>query len=152
MKASRFDIWRTWLILAAAGTAVFGVAMTLTSSTVVFDAFNQRIDPVFWQGDPIPPAAVAFRQWIYATWGATIAGLGSLVSLVAHFAFRRHQVWVRNSLAAVLATWYALDTGASLAWGVSFNVAFNTAILLVLGLPLLFTWRAFGSAMETPTA
>ncbi len=147
-----FRFWRGWLIVAAVGMALFGLMMTLASSTPAFEPFNQRIDPVFWHGDPVPPAAVAFRNWIYATWGATIAGLGLLVSLVAHVAFERHQVRVRNSLAAVLITWYALDTGASLAWGVSFNVAFNTAVLAVLALPLVFVWREFspasGAAMD----
>lgn len=147
-----FRFWRAWLVIAAAGMALFGTLMTLTSATSAFEAFNQRIDPVFWQGSAMPPAAIAFRSWIYATWGATVAGLGLLVALVARYAFDRSNVWVRNSLAAVLTTWYLLDTGASLAWGVGFNAAFNTAVLAILALPLIFTWRTFSNASGGPQA
>jgi len=149
MSASGFRFWRIWLVTAAAGMTAFGVFMALASSTSVFEAFNQRIDPVFWGAAKLPPAAIEFRGWIYATWGATVAGLGLLVAMVAHHAYARREAWSRNSLAAVLITWYLLDTGASLAWGVTFNAAFNTAVALVLGLPLGLTWRAFFSDQET---
>lgn len=148
----RFRFWRGWLMAAAGAMAMFGVCMTLFSATNAFSAFNQQIDPAFWHGAQMPAAAVAFRHWVYAVWGAVVAGLGLLVALVARSAFNPRAVWVRNSLAACLLVWYALDTGASLAWGVTFNAAFNTIVLLFLAAPLAFTWRSFEPDSASPSA
>jgi hypothetical protein len=139
----RFQFWRSWLVVAAGAMAVFGMAMTLLSASDGFAVFNARIDPIFWNGAQPPASAIAFRTWAYAVWGATVTALGLLVALVARSAFNPKSAWVRDSLALCLIVWYALDTGASLAWGVTFNAAFNTVVLLALAAPLAFTWTAF---------
>jgi hypothetical protein len=147
---SRFGFWQAWLVAVSSAMAVFGIFMALFGATPLFNAFNQQIDPGFW-GSAAPPASfVAFRSWIYAVWGATVASLGLLVALVAYSAFHTRATWVRNSLTACLVVWYALDTGASLAWGVTFNAVFNTVVLFFLAAPLAMTWRRFAESPGVP--
>ena len=84
---------------------------------------------------------MAFRSWVYGVWGATVAGWGILVAFIAMFPFKQRQRWAWNALLAAIGTWYLLDTGISLYFGVTFNALFNTLLLALAGLPLFMTRR-----------
>ncbi len=117
--------------------------MALLSSTPLFDLFNDQIDPVFWGGRDLPTPALTFRTWVYGAWGATVAGWGLTLAFLAQHPFRRKERWARNALLVGLSLWYLLDTGFSLLFGVYFNALFNTLLILLAGLPLGVTWKAF---------
>ncbi len=138
-----FSFWQRWLLVVSLIIIAFGVALALLNGTVVFALFNSQIDPVFWGAAGIPADTARFQQWIYGVLGAMMAGWGVFLAFIAHYPFKMKEKWARNCMAAGLLLWYVLDTGISLYFGVYFNALFNT-VLLVLGLvPLLFTWKQF---------
>ena len=144
-EAKSFLFWQRWLVGVGGLVAAFGVFMALLNGTPLFALFNDQIDPVFWDGQAVPAAGLAFRGWVYGAWGATVAGWGVLVAFLALYPFKQRERWAWNALVAALGLWYLLDTGVSLYGGVIFNAVFNTLLLVLAGLPLFFTRRAFQS-------
>jgi hypothetical protein len=131
------SFWQRWLMVLGVLITVFGVAMALFNATPVFGLFNSRIDPVFWGGSGAPAQAVAFRGWVYGAWGATVAGWGLLMVFVANHAIRARARWAWTGLTAAISLWYLFDTGMSAAYGVWFNVLFNSVILILAAVPLV---------------
>ncbi len=105
--------------------------------------FNNNIDPYFWNDTMLPENAIKFQAWIYGVLGTVIAGWGTLIAFWAHHPFKTREIWAWNGLASATAIWYISDTAISIIYGVMFNIFFNTIILLLLGLPLIFTKKAF---------
>lgn len=138
-----FSFWQRWLFVVGIGVSVFGVLMVFFSGTPLFDLFNRQIDPAFWGTNAVDNAARQFQHWLYGAWGATIAGWGIILTYIAHFPFVKRERWARNGLVFGLVVWFVLDTSLSLFYKVYFNAAFNTALLIVIGLPVLVTWNEF---------
>ena len=143
----RFEFWQRWLLVGCILTALFGLGMALLSATPLFDVFNDLIDPVFWGDSTLPAEAIQFRGWAYALLGATMLGWGITLAYLAHVPFRRRERWAWWAVALGMGSWYVIDTSASLAFGVTFNALFNTALLVLIGgLPLIFTYREMRGA------
>jgi hypothetical protein len=139
-----FLFWQRWLLIVGVGVTLFGVFMALSNSTPLFSSFNDQIDPVFWASqDPSTPT-LRFRAWVYGVWGATVAGWGLTLTFLALHPFKRRERWARNAMFYGLSLWYLLDTGLSICFGVYFNALFNTLLIVLAGLPLIFTWGEFG--------
>jgi len=139
-----FNLWRIWLFLTCLALTAFGLALALNIQGGVFDFFMGRIDPLFWGAAGPPVGAVEFQRWIYGAWGATVAGWGLMMALLAWVPFGRREAWARNTLAVSVALWFVVDTIHSIAHGVWINVALDIVILVLLGLPVVMTWRRFG--------
>ncbi len=86
---------------------------------------------------------LGFQHWIYGVWGATIAGWGVFLTFISYFPFRNKEKWAWNCLSLGLLVWFVLDTSISLFYSVYFNAAFNTALLILAGLPIFFTRKEF---------
>ncbi len=138
-----FSFWQRWLIIVALVVTAFGIVVALVSGTPLFDLFNRQIDPAFWGTGAVGDAAKRFQQWIYGVLGATIAGWGIFITYVARYPFSRKERWAWNYLALGLLVWYVLDTLISASYGVYFNVAFNTVLLILVMLPVWFTRKDF---------
>lgn len=139
----RFEFWVKWLKLSGYALVLFGIVMTFLNATPVFALFNDGIDPVFWAVGTLDGGSLAFRTWVYAAWGATIAGWGiCLLFLVSH-AFASKERWAWLAITLGLAIWYLLDTGVSAYFRVYFNVVFNSLIMVIVGIPLAATYRYF---------
>jgi hypothetical protein len=139
---NRFTFWQTWLVMVGIVITCFGILLVLLPEIPLFD---RQVNPVFWGGVEAPSPARNFQAWVYDVLGATVAGWGLLVVFIARHSFRRRERWAWNGLAGTLILWYILDTTASLYHGVIFNALFNTGLLLLAGLPLLFTHSQFQS-------
>jgi hypothetical protein len=139
-----FEFWRRWLLIVSLVIVAFGLVLAAFNQTAIFDiVFNDRVNPAFWQSAKVGPSVVGFQQWIYGVLGATVAGWGIVMAFIAHGPFVRKEKWAWQALAAGLALWYLTDTAVSAYFEVWINVAFNTALLAALGLPLIATKRAF---------
>jgi len=138
-----FAFWQKWLWAVGVAIAAFGVVMVFLSGTALFDVFNSQIDPVFWGSVGPDAASAGFRQWVYGVWGSTIAGWGVTIAYLAGNAFKKRERWAWNGIVAGLLVWYVLDTLVSVLSMVYFNVGFNTALLTLAGMPLVFTRKAF---------
>lgn len=93
-KMKGFRFWQRWLFVVGVVVALFGGVMALLNSTVLFEMFNDQIDPVFWGAESIPGVAQGFRGWVYGAWGATVAGWGIFIIYIAHYPFRKRELCV----------------------------------------------------------
>ncbi len=133
--------WQRWLFVLSLVIIAFGVLLALFSATPVFAIFHQLIDPVFFQHPDL--GTQHFQAWSYGLLGATMAGWGVFMAFIAHYPFRNKERWAWYCVAMGVLTWYVIDTSISLSFKVTFNAIFNTAVLILVALPLGFTWKEF---------
>ncbi len=138
---SYYRFWRYWLLVVSVFIIAFGTVMALLNSTIVFAFFNAQINPVFWGPNPVPPPAQAFQAWVYGAWGATVMGWGITMFFIAWFPFERKERWAWYCVIISVSFWFLLDTGISLWFGVVINAILNTTILILVLIPLIFTWK-----------
>ncbi len=136
-----FKIWRYWLICVSVFIIAFCLVMSLFNTTVVFAFFNTQINPVFWGAASVPSPDQAFQAWVYGAWGATVLGWGITMFFVAYFPFYQRESWTWYCILVSVVVWYLLDTGISWWFGVLVNVLLNSIILVLVLIPLFFTWR-----------
>ena len=141
----RFLFWQRWLFAVGVLITVFGIFMAFFSGTAIFKVFDTSINTVFWGTETVNESTMSFQRWIYGTWGATIAGWGIFVVFIAYYPFRQKEKWSWNCSLLGLLFWYLIDTGFSTYYGVYINVALNTIFLILVILPLFFTWSDFHS-------
>jgi hypothetical protein len=84
-----------------------------------------------------------FQGWVYGVLGSTMAGWGIFFAFIAHIPFKRMERWAWNCMMIGIMVWYFTDTTISLNYRVYFNAIFNTLILILVILPLLFTYKFF---------
>jgi hypothetical protein len=83
-----------WLIGLGIYLTVFGIVLAVFPQSVLMDrVFNNQIDPQFWQNGILPQNAQRFQAWIYGVLGATVAGWGVLLALIALYPFKARQRW-----------------------------------------------------------
>lgn len=140
---SSFVFWQRFLLGGSLLTALFGLLLAFFSRSQAFNIiFNNAIDPVFWP-EGITPAGVAFQGWVYGAWGSTVAGFGLLLAFIAAGPFKRREGWSYRAILFAVGLWYLVDTAYSALFGVWVNVALNTVLLVIIGLPLFFTRKQF---------
>lgn len=137
---SNSRLWRYWLLVVSGFIIVFGTVMATLNSTIVFLFFNAQINPAFWGGAPVPAPAQAFQAWVYGAWGATVMGWGITMFFIAYYAFPEPELWTWNAVFVSVLMWYTLDTAVSWVYAVFINVVLNTTILILVLIPLLFTF------------
>jgi hypothetical protein len=141
------DFWTNWLLAVAIVLVLFGLSLCFFNQSLLFEVlFNSNIDPVFWGLNFVPLSSVSFQRWVYAVLGATVAGWGVFLAFLANSPFRRKEKWAWNCILAGMLTWYLPDTILSMQFGVVFNAAFNSILLILVLLPLVFTRVQFTRA------
>jgi len=139
-----FNFWQRWLLVVSIFLVGFGLALALFNQTTFFDfLFNNQVNPVFWKDIPPNEGAFAFQRWAYGVLGATVAGWGIFLVFIANNPFRRKEPWAWTCLVVGVGLWYVVDTTLSLLSQVVFNALFNTALLVLLIPPLVFTRTVF---------
>ncbi|MGZ6272951.1 MAG: hypothetical protein ACXWM8_01470 [Candidatus Limnocylindrales bacterium] len=137
-----FDFFRLWLIVAGASIALGGLLLSLLGGTPALAWMNRLIDPAFGPG-VADESARRFQAWIYGVLGAVMAGWGLAIAILVNGAFSTRQAWVWWAVALGAGLWFVLDTGQSLRYRVFANAAINTVLLVVLAIPLAFTFGEF---------
>jgi hypothetical protein len=74
---------------------------------------------------------------------ATMAGWGTCLAIVIANAFSSREAWGWWSITASIAVWFPLAAGRSLLHKVHANAAVNTALLVILAIPLIGTFGEF---------
>ena len=145
-----FYFWQKWLLFVGIYLVGFGLTLAFFNQTQLLDViFNNQINPVFWKISGIPENTVPFQGWIYGVLGSTITGWGIFLTFLVHYPFKSKEIWAWNCIAVGISIWFVADTVISLKYLVNFNVVFNILLLLLIGIPLLFTRRYF---LEKPIA
>jgi hypothetical protein len=122
------------------------VMMACGNGTVLFKPINSQVDSVFWNVGNAGNGVKLFQRWIYGVLGSAMASWGMLLAFIAHYPFRKHDRWAWNCMALGILVWYFIDTPISIYFGVYFNALFNTILLALVILPLVFTRRDFAQA------
>jgi hypothetical protein len=117
--------------------------MAFFSGTILFEAFNNQVDPVFWGTESVPVTTRNFQGWVYGVLGSTMAGWGIFMIFIAHYPFKMKEQWSWNCLFIGLLFWFVIDTAISLYFNVYFNAAFNSVIFILGLIPLFFTRNKF---------
>ena len=138
---SYFRFWRYWLLGVSVFITAFGLFMALLNHTILFSFFNTQINPAFWGSTPVPAPAQAFQTWIYGAWGATVMGWGITMIFIAYYPFNQQERWAWKTVFVSVTSWYIIDTTISWLFAVFINVIFNTAILILVIIPLFLTWQ-----------
>jgi hypothetical protein len=138
---NNFSFWQKWLFVVGLLITVFGIMMAFFNGTPLFALFNSQVDPAFWGTEGIIDNARRFQQWIYGVLGATVAGWGVFLAFIAHYPFKNREKWAWNCLVAGLLLWYLVDTAISLNFRVYFNAVFNTLLVILVMLPVIFTTK-----------
>ena len=142
-----FNFWHKWLLVCSIILVVFGLVMAFFNQTPLFDLlFNERVNPSFWGNKQLDGTITHFQGWAYGVLGATVAGWGVMVFFNIQYPFKNRQRWAWTASALSITVWYIVDTWISLAFGVYFNALFNTMILLLFALPLIFTRKQFSAS------
>ncbi len=141
-RRSRFRFWQRWLVVVSGATVLFGLLMALGSGTWLFESYLGHVDEAFWPAGR-PAGADALYRWIFAVLGSSIAGWGVALTWIAHGPFGRRERWAQRCFLLSLGTWVFIDSGFSWHFGVHQEVLFNAAAVLLVGVPLVATRRAF---------
>lgn len=126
---------RLWDRLLAVGiglVALLGAAMLFAAGPSA-----SSFDALFFDGPgPVPDGAARdYLELLLRVMGAVILGWSVLLAWVAA-RLRRREPAVWRAAAASVATWYVLDSTASLLSGFALNAAANTALVLLLAVAL----------------
>lgn len=76
-------------------------------------------------------------QWESALYGAIMTGWGVTLLLVGRVAFKRGDAELKRALLIGLVIWLVIEAGASLWYGVWFNVGVDVAVMGLFAVPLL---------------
>jgi hypothetical protein len=137
-----FELFRIWLLVVGLAIVVGGAFFALAADSAPMAGLNLIIRQRFWP-DGEPEGARELRRWLEGIIGGTMAGWGLMVAIVAAGPFSARQVGLWWALAGGTVLWYVLDTGRSVQSRVWSNVAINTALLVLIAVPLAATFGEF---------
>jgi hypothetical protein len=131
-----------WLIVTSWLITGFGLFIVILAQTPLFENFNKPVLAVF---NLTPEIIVAQKLliWLYSVLGATMAGWGVFIWFLLKNAFVKKEKWAWRALAISMMVWFIPDTMISAIYGVYFNVVVNSLLLLIIALPLSFTYKDF---------
>jgi len=139
-----FGFWHRWLFISSVGLSLFGLVLFAFPGSLVVDIlFNREINTVFWGSKTMPANLSNYQQWIYGLLGATIAGWGIVLAFLSAVPFGKKENWSWWAVFSGLVVWFLLDTFASPRYQVTYNTFVNIVVMLMVGLPLLFTRKNF---------
>lgn len=130
--AARRPVWDGAFAAGLGLVALLGLALVLAAAPA-----TTAFDMVFFGGPgPVPDGAARdYLAFVHRVLGAVLMGWAVLLAgLTSALRRRERRAWLMT--VASLATWYVLDTTASLASGFPENAVLNTALGLVLAVPL----------------
>ena len=126
-----------WLLLAALGHIVVGVAIPVFAYSTAFDFYGDLLKEAFWFSREVPPETKEFQQWMFALFGPTIASVGVLMTYLVRAGIKHREPEPWNALLIVTAIWAPGDIGISLLHNFWFHVQIDIVAMLVIVPPTL---------------
>ncbi len=137
-----FEFFRIWLLVVGLGIVVGGAFFALAPDSLPMKGLNEIIRLRFWRAGESQDAR-ELRRWLEGIIGGVMAGWGLMLAIIAAGPFSSRDIALWWALAAGTALWFVLDTGRSIAARVWSNVAINTGLLVLIAVPLIFTFAEF---------
>ena len=146
MTAARFRFYQRWLTYANVLTVGVGLLVAFAGNSVFFELHNTYTQAVFFDGVAFTPEVLRLKNWLFGIIGGTIVGFHVLMIYLSEYAIKRREDWAYRAMWAGLGSWFVIDSGISLYFGVVHNIILiNLAALLLIGYPLAMLRHAFRS-------
>ncbi len=130
-----------WTLTAVlVGQGLTGWIIALWPDVGPFGVYNRAVAQVFWRADTVPAEFAAYRTWIWAVTGGTLAAWSFVCAWLAAIPLRRGERWAGHAIWTSLAAWFPVDTGMSAALGNWPNVLLNVVSLAVILVALVWAW------------
>jgi hypothetical protein len=141
---NNFNFWQKWLFFVCLIMITLGIILALFYGTPLFAGLQSLINLSFWV-DPaaITPAILANQSFLVGLMGALMASWGMSAAFIARYPFSRQENWSRTCLVLSVGLWFVMDESISLYYHVYANAIGNLGFLVLLALPLVFTWNSF---------
>ncbi|MCB0644978.1 MAG: hypothetical protein KDC44_25205 [Phaeodactylibacter sp.] len=144
MNEQRFHFWQKWLTYANLLTMGVGLLVAFAGNSLFFQLHNDYTKAVFFAGMDFSPEVLAFKNWLFGIIGGTIVGFHLLMIYISEYAFKQKEAWALQALWVGLLFWFVIDSSISIYYGALHNlVLINLVALLLIGLPLVMTRKAF---------
>ncbi len=154
MTDARFEFFRKWLVVANVIAVCVGLLVAFASESIVFDVYNHYTREVYFAGVEASADTARMMRWLFGVIGGTIVGFHVIMIFLAVSPFRRRERWAHRAMVAGMLAWFVIDSALSLREGALHNVLLiNIPALVMIGIPLVATWREFKTAnerLETP--
>ena len=144
MPDNKFLFWQKWLTWANVLTLFVGLLVAFAGNSFVFELHNAYTREVFFEGNEITGNMLEFKNWLFGIIGGTIVGFHLLMILISENAFKRKEKWAFQAMWMGLVSWFIIDSSISVYYGALHNlVLINIVALILIGLPLIMTRKAF---------
>ncbi len=144
MDEQKFLFWQKCLTWANVLTLGVGLLVAFAGNSIFFEIHNGYTQDVFFQGNEIEGDMLKFKNWLFGIIGGTIVGFHLLMIMISENAFKQKEKWAYKALWYALLSWFVIDSSISLYTGALHNIVIiNLVALLLIGLPLMMTRRAF---------
>lgn len=143
MKPS-FHFWQKWLTWANVMTLVVGLLVAFAGNSIFFELHNEYTAEVFFDSEVMSDEVVRLKSWLFGIIGGSIVGFHTLMIMISEYAFKRRERWAYWALWTGLLSWFVIDSAVSWYYGAIHNIVLiNLVALVLIGLPLVMTWRVF---------
>jgi len=146
------EFWRIYLIVVGVLFELTGLEYAFFQNFVGVRALTDSIAAQIAGGTELARGEAALASLYLGVVGAVTVFMGSVIAMLAIGPFKRRDPWAWTTLAISLASWYVVDTAVAALAGATVLIGFNTAVLAVVALPLLATWRSFFGASREALA
>ncbi len=147
VKPSHFSFWQKWLTWANVMTIGVGLLVAFAGNSLFFDLHNAGTERVFFPETGFTPETIQLKNWLFGIIGGTIVGFHILMIFISEYAFKRKERWAYRAMWTGILSWFLIDSGISLYYGAVHNVVMiNLVALILIGLPLVMTGRAFSES------
>lgn len=144
MKNSKFRFWQKWLTYANILTIGIGFLCAFLGNSIFFELHNAQTKEVFFAGEEFSSGTLAMKNWLFGVIGGTIVGFHLLMVFISENAFKRKERWAYYAMWSGMISWFLIDSAISYYTGAVHNVVLiNLPAMVMIGLPLLMTWKAF---------
>lgn len=128
------------MIVLSVVSILQGIATAITASPDPFGIYSSQLSIHFW-GVSTPPGNVeAFRGFIFAPLGGTLAGYFVFTLFLILYPLKERRLWAHNAIAAGILTWFTIDSAMTIYHGAYFSLYLvNLPTLVLWTLPLVFT-------------
>mgnify|MGYP000194253395 CR=1 FL=1 len=144
MEKSKFRFWQKWLTYSNWMAVGVGLLVAFAGNSFFFELHNDYTKEVFFSAEEFDPAVLKLKNWLFGIIGGTIVGFHLLMILISENAFKKREKWSYWTMWMGLLSWFFIDSSISFYYGAIHNIVIiNLVALILIGLPLVVTRRAF---------
>ncbi len=133
-----------WLKVASASFIVFGLGIALAANPATALPMTLFTDLALWPFDGAQNPNTPEARILSSVCGGILAGWGVMFWMLSTQGLRVAPVLARKIMLVSIATWFVIDSTASVVAGAPFNAVLNVPFLLAIVMPL---WRPTSVAM-----